>query len=49
MSRDWRKARYPHVLDGRGYPTHVRLVIGEHDRVAMELRSRANPKGAITA
>jgi hypothetical protein len=36
MKRDWRKARNPRVLDGAGNPTHVRVVVGEHDRVSME-------------
>jgi len=49
MKRDRRKARHPRVLDGRGNPTHVRLVVGEHDRVAMQSRSRTNQTVAITA
>ena len=36
MKRDWRKAKHPRVLGGRGNPTYVRLVVGEHDRLAME-------------
>ncbi len=49
MKRDWRKARHPRALDGRANPTRVRLVVGEHERVAMESRSRANQTVAITA
>ena len=49
MIHDWRKARHPRVLDGAGNPTHVRLVVGEHDRVSMESRSRANQTVAIAA
>jgi hypothetical protein len=49
MKRDWRKARHARVLDGRGNPTHVRLVVREHGRVAMESRSGANQTVAIIA